>query len=267
MTATTCAVNIHTSRRRSEGAWAYVTADGAEHTCRSASPQRLTLLLEAVDALLDANPNRRLRILLPDRTLLQALSRPERHRHLRDRLTRLKARADWRIRFDTGDGDVLIERARTLAHDAALVGRGTAYAGEKIDDEYVVIATDGSYLPGSGAGGWAWWVDEARHGSGSVRSAGSSHRMEVQAVLEALRAVSRTSSVLVLSDSKNLVDTMVRVAAGEQLRVAASWDGSLRQLRRELDRRTVRFQWVPGHAGVEVNERADRAARAAACAA
>src|SRR5262245_42462506 len=73
------------------------------------------------------------------------------------------------------------------------------------DIDRVVIYTDGACAGNPGPGGWAWAEapDGARRGSGGEAHT-TNQRMEVQAVLEALRAVD--GPLTIVSDSTYVVN-------------------------------------------------------------
>ena len=104
-----------------------------------------------------------------------------------------------------------------------------------------------------GAGGWAAVIVE--DGSERVLQGGeestTNNRMEMLAIIKGLEAVPRGAQVIVYSDSQYVVNTMTR-----------NWKRNAnRDLWRMLDAqvrgRAVRWQWVRGHAGHPMNERAD----------
>jgi ribonuclease HI len=98
----------------------------------------------------------------------------------------------------------------------------------------------------------------------------TNNRMELLAVIEALRAVKRAQSqVLVCSDSRYVIDACSKWIAGWKRRGWTRKDGPLKNvdLLREVDelipRYTVRWQWVAGHSGDPGNDRADALANIA----
>lgn len=138
--------------------------------------------------------------------------------------------------------------------------------------EVELIYADGSCLGNPGPGGWAW----ARVSSGST-GVGSdplttNQRMELTAVLEALRA--NEGDLVVRSDSSYVVRCFLerwwtrwrandfRNAKGQPVANADLWrpliglvvDGS----------RRIEFEWVKGHADDPWNAKVDRLAREAA---
>ena len=118
------------------------------------------------------------------------------------------------------------------------------------------IYTDGSSLGNPGPGGWAAVVV----GDGAKRSVHGRHdrttnnRMEILAVIEGLKAVPKSSEVMVHSDSQYVVNTMTRNWKRNANRDL--WE----RLDAELAGRTVGWRWVPAHVGVPLNEEADRLA-------
>ena len=118
------------------------------------------------------------------------------------------------------------------------------------------IFTDGACSGNPGRGGWAAVI--LRDGytqeicGGERRT--TNNRMEMTAVIEGLAAVPTGSQVTVYSDSQYVVNTMTR-----------NWKRNKNQdLWAKLDRQAashqVTWQWIRGHAGHPMNERADRLA-------
>ena len=136
----------------------------------------------------------------------------------------------------------------------------------------VVIYSDGACRGNPGPGGWGAVL---RHGttvrelSGAVPQT-TNNRMELQAVIEALRALKRSVSADVHTDSQ-----YVRKGITEWLPSwkARGWRTADRKpvknqdLWEELDAlasgHVLRWHWVKGHAGVPDNERCDELANAA----
>jgi ribonuclease HI len=258
------AISVAAHPHRGAGGWAYLTDQGAHTSHWSATADQLALQLEALDAALAHAGRRGLHVTLPDTRLIRALQSPSTApSHLRARAHAVAAKLTPSVRFRPVAPKSMQAEARRLARAAANAGTTQHWDGAPINAEIVVVATDGSYNPETGVGGWAWWVDEQTQASGAVHGGGSSHRMEVEAILEALGAIDPSSSTLVLTDSLTLVDAVQRILAGDEMRAASSWDAPLHQLVNMIRKRTVRLQWVKAHAGQEGNSAADRAARAA----
>ena len=135
---------------------------------------------------------------------------------------------------------------------------------------YTEVYTDGSCLknPG-GCGGWAWLVpDGPRDSGGELES--TNNRMEIQAVLEAVRALD--GPLLIYSDSRYVVDCLQkRWYEGWEKR---GWKTSAKKPVKNQDLwkplvelvrdRSVQMEWVRGHMGLRWNEEADIMARHAA---
>jgi ribonuclease HI len=125
----------------------------------------------------------------------------------------------------------------------------------------VIAYADGSCLGNPGPGGWGVVIIEAdgrmRELCGGMRST-TNNRMEITAAIEALRNLPPGTSALIRTDSQYLVKTMTlgwKRSANPDL-----W----RELDAEVARHRVRWEWVRGHAGDPMNERADELARNAA---
>lgn len=125
----------------------------------------------------------------------------------------------------------------------------------------ITVYTDGSALsngrPGSGCG-WAcklMYKGQARMKSGGAIGE-TNNRMEMQAVLEAMKSITdKTIPVEVYSDSNYVVETMNGHFAMKKNRDL--W----RKLMRERQRFTsIRFIWVKGHDKNQHNNDVDRQA-------
>jgi ribonuclease HI len=128
----------------------------------------------------------------------------------------------------------------------------------------VAVYTDGACSGNPGPGGWAWATTDGRQGSGGDEMT-TNQRMELQAVLEALRAIDEP--VVVHSDSTYVVNCFND--GWYQGWLARGWKTSGRKpvanrdlweplIELYLDRPdTIEFVWVKGHAGDEMNELVD----------
>jgi ribonuclease HI len=140
----------------------------------------------------------------------------------------------------------------------------------------VSIYTDGACVGNPGRGGWAAVLlhgERRRELSGGYRLT-TNNRMELAAPLFGLRALKFRCAVTVFSDSKYVVDGVMKGWArhwrasdwrrpdGEKALNPDLWDDLLA----ECDRHLIEFAWVPGHSGVADNERCDRLANEAALA-
>jgi len=140
----------------------------------------------------------------------------------------------------------------------------------------VLLWTDGACQGNPGPGGWAAiLVDDAQNVIGE-RSGGlpqtTNNVMEMTAALEGMRALPPGSAVVVVTDSRYLLDGMTSWMAGWKQRGWRTAGGDPvknRQLWVDLEAETqrhasVRWHWVKGHVGNALNERADELAVAAA---
>jgi ribonuclease HI len=95
--------------------------------------------------------------------------------------------------------------------------------------------------------------------------------MEMRAVLEVLRAVPSSEGLTVITDSKYTLNVFTEWIDGWRGRGWRTASGSrvenldlIVTIDAELSGRSVTFEWVRGHTGHDLNERADRLANAAA---
>ena len=124
----------------------------------------------------------------------------------------------------------------------------------------IEIFTDGACLGNPGRGGWAAIIlrdGYTQEMCGRERRT-TNNRMEMTAVIEGLAAVPQGSRVTVYSDSQYVVNTMTRSWKRRKNQDLWAW------LDREAAARQVTWEWIRGHAGHPMNERADRLATAAA---
>ncbi|SRR5579875_454485 len=125
-----------------------------------------------------------------------------------------------------------------------------------------VVYADGSCIGNPGPGGWGVVIiapDKTETELCGWESHTTNNRMEITAAIEALRHLEPHSNVILRTDSQYVVKTMNDGWRRRENRDL--WD--------ELDaavarHRRVTFEWVRGHAGDALNERADRLAQRAA---
>lgn len=135
----------------------------------------------------------------------------------------------------------------------------------------VEIYSDGACSGNPGPGGWAAIL---RYGSSEkVISGGeketTNNRMEIRAALEALRCLTKPMSIRFYTDSFYLLNGATQWLADWKRR---DWKRKMGKLQNvdlwqaldlELQKHKITWVWVKGHAGNEMNERADQLARAA----
>jgi ribonuclease HI len=143
-------------------------------------------------------------------------------------------------------------------------------------DGEALIWTDGACQGNPGPGGWAALVF-APGASEPLELSGGAPRttnniMEMTAALEGLRALPDGSHACVVTDSRYLMDGMTswlanwkrkgwKTAAGKPVKNQELWQALEAEVARHAE---VRWHWVRGHVGTELNERADELAVAAA---
>lgn len=130
----------------------------------------------------------------------------------------------------------------------------------------VEIWTDGACKGNPGPGGWGALLRSGGHerelfGGEELTT---NNRMELQAVIEALRALNKPCKVTAHVDSQYVMNGIQKWIAGWKRngwKTASKTPVKNEDLWRELDaevaRHEIRWVWVKGHAGDEGNERAD----------
>lgn len=143
----------------------------------------------------------------------------------------------------------------------------------------VELWTDGACAGNPGPGGYGWTTsDGKRQGSGG-RKRTTNQRMEVEAVGQGLLSLYRDpeyrniSEIEVVSDSRYVVDCFNKewyigweargwkTSSKQPVKNLKLWQTTLRVVAAwETRGVTVKWRWVKGHAGHELNEVADRLA-------
>ncbi|MCQ2450023.1 MAG: ribonuclease HI [Clostridia bacterium] len=131
----------------------------------------------------------------------------------------------------------------------------------------IQLFTDGACSGNPGPGGWGAIL---RYGEHEKELSGgepetTNNRMELTAVIEGLSALKEPCDVHLVTDSKYVVDAVLkgwvyswqkngwRKADKKPALNVDLWEKLLHQ----LDRHSVNFEWVKGHAGHPENERCD----------
>ena len=134
----------------------------------------------------------------------------------------------------------------------------------------IEIYTDGACKGNPGPGGWGVLLKskDAEKELFGGELATTNNRMEMMAVIEALSALKRPCHVNLHVDSQYVLKGMTEWLAGWKAR---GWKTASKQAVKNVDlwkrldeargRHHVDWRWVKGHAGHELNERADGLAR------
>ena len=168
------------------------------------------------------------------------------------------------------------ERARRWAHvscppalfDAPETTPASVSAPATATDA-LSVWTDGACSGNPGPGGWAWATKDGRQASGGSPLT-TNQRMEIQAALEAVRALD--GPLVVVSDSTYVVNCfrdrwwqgwLARgwlTSAKKPVANRDLWEPLVTVVR---DRGDVSFRWVKGHSGDPMNDLVDSLAVAA----
>ena len=172
---------------------------------------------------------------------------------------------------DTGGG-----RNRRWAHATCPPGLFELEEGGTADAvttaapvEALSVWTDGACSGNPGPGGWAWATQDGRQDSGGSPLT-TNQRMEIQAALEAVRALD--GPLVVVSDSTYVVNCfrdrwyqgwLARGWLTSAKKPVANRDLWEPLVSTVLDRGDVSFRWVKGHSGDPMNDLVDQLAVAA----
>jgi len=135
----------------------------------------------------------------------------------------------------------------------------------------ITAAADGSSLGNPGPAGWAWYVDEDTWDAGGWPK-GTNNLGELTAILRLLEATAQTGEELhILADSQYAINVVSKWRLGWKKRGWTKADKKpiknlelIQEIDRAMEGRRVTFEWVKGHAGHRMNERADDLARGCA---
>ena len=148
-----------------------------------------------------------------------------------------------------------------------------------LDPSITQVWTDGACSGNPGPGGWGWVTPDGRHGNGG-EAATTNQRMEIQAALEAVRALGERPLAVVTDSTyvancfnnrwwKGWLQRGWKNATGQPVANQDLWvplidlvvfNGVPAGLPREPVDTGIRFLWVKGHAAFGLNPEADRLA-------
>lgn len=140
------------------------------------------------------------------------------------------------------------------------------------EDSVIKIYTDGACSVNPGPGGWGAVLIYKEHQkkiSGSEANS-TNNRMELRAVIEALKAIKKKAKILVYTDSKYVQDGITKwifawkkngwkTANKKAVKNSELWQ----ELDEEVAKQEIEWIWVKGHNGDHFNEIADKLAREA----
>ncbi|KRE43417.1 ribonuclease HI family protein [Knoellia sp. Soil729] len=137
----------------------------------------------------------------------------------------------------------------------------------------ILAAADGSALGNPGPAGWAWYADDEHWAAGGWPH-GTNNQGELTAVLDLLEQTADVDDdVVIYCDSTYVIKSVTQWMPGWKRKGWKKGDGKpvmnveiMKALDRAMAGRRVRFEWVKGHSGHELNEAADRLANGAATA-
>ena len=141
-----------------------------------------------------------------------------------------------------------------------------------MSEDKVIIHTDGACSGNPGPGGWGAILRSGGHErelSGGEKAT-TNNRMEMMAVIEALRALKQSSVVKLHTDSRYVMDGATKWIKGWKRngwktadKKPVKNDDLWKALELEIERHEVAWFWVRGHSGHPENERVDELARMA----
>lgn len=136
----------------------------------------------------------------------------------------------------------------------------------------IIAAADGSALGNPGPAGWSWYIDDDTWAAGGWKKS-TNNRGELMAVADLLASTSHRADeeLRILCDSQYVINSVTKWMPGWKKKGWKKRDGKpvlnvdiLSVIDQLMQGRNVRFEWVKGHAGHDMNEAADERARAAA---
>lgn len=130
----------------------------------------------------------------------------------------------------------------------------------------IIIFSDGASRGNPGKGGWGAIIKKEDNITeiGGAEDETTNNRMEMRALLEALRTISNEENIIVYTDSSYLINGMTKWVVGwknNNWQTKQKTEVLNRDLWEELSRlsegKKITWNHLPGHSGVPGNERAD----------
>ena len=135
----------------------------------------------------------------------------------------------------------------------------------------ITIYTDGACSGNPGVGGWGVVIIEDNKNETFLNGGDNdttNNKMELTAVIQALKAIEKKSAITLITDSKYVKDgiqSWIQNWKKNGWKTAAKKPVKNKELWIELDeliaRHNITWEWVKGHAGNIHNEKADYLAR------
>lgn len=163
------------------------------------------------------------------------------------------------IRIDDAAYLHALDIASELAGERAAAREDSEHGSAAVKGP-LTIAVDGSRAR-NGQGGWAWICEDGLWGAGDGEFTSPLHA-EVTAISAALHSNPTDRAVHLLCDSRDAIAQVTRALAGERPAdtVANSVARVLGIIARNHGGRAITLEWVKGHNGHPLNDRADRLA-------
>ena len=165
-------------------------------------------------------------------------------------------------------------KTETKSSDKQRLSLKPKQSNSNSDRDTIIIYTDGACTGNPGKGGYGAVIidgDRREELSGGYKLT-TNNRMEMMAAIAALESLKSNSKVKLHSDSKYIVDAVVKGWAKKWQ--SKGWRRNAKEMAKNPDlwqelldlckTHDVEFVWVRGHSGIPENERCDRLAVAAA---
>ena len=168
----------------------------------------------------------------------------------------------------------VLSYVQTLKPKAAAKPKLIIKPKSSVAQDTIIIYTDGACTGNPGAGGYGAVIiyGDRREELSAGYKLTTNNRMEMMGAIAALESLKSNSKVKLHSDSKYIVDAVVKGWAKKWQ--ANGWRRNKKEMAKNPDLwqelldlckiHDVEFVWVKGHAGIPENERCDQLAVAAA---